>query len=228
MLKSNVPFDAEHWGLNAATIEAAESARAAALAELPELAAQFEPYAVAVARRLTLALASLELDAVAEQVVDGRERRDEAHTLYPCAAYLGGNVVCHLDPTLRARKVLNLFIEMWNRAKDQQTEVQEVFKNALFRAAAELRETLVALRSRVGDTVQYPFEHGEEDIAVGRFVFPADLPADDEIAALLEVADGTINHLLGLHKRALGRLAVTAEEVERALGFEPIALSDAK
>jgi Zn-dependent protease with chaperone function len=223
MVKSDVPFDAEDWGVSAATIEAAEAARDLALAELPEVTAQLEPYAVAVARRLTLSLASLESEAVADQVADSRERREEAHTLYPCAAHLGGNIVSQLDPTLRATKVLNVFIEMWNEAKDKQSEVKEVFRNALFRAAGELHTVIEALRSTVGDTVQYPFEHVEEDITVARFAFPAELPAADDIGALLEVADAAIKHLLGLHKRALGRLAVTAEEVERALGLEPIA-----
>ncbi len=70
------------------------------------------------------------------------------------------------------------------------------------------------LRSTVGDTIDYPFEHVEEDITVGRFAFPALLPEKDEVAELLEVM-AAIKQLLGLYKRALGRLTVTAEEVRR-------------
>ena len=84
------------------------------------------------------------------------------------------------------------------------------------------------LRSTVGDTIDYPFEHVEEDITVGRFAFPALLPEKDEVAELLEVAGAAIKQLLGLYKRALGRLTVTAEEVEHALGLEPIAFDEAE
>jgi hypothetical protein len=233
MLKSDFPFDPEAWGLGAPTIEAAESARDLALAEVPDLTAQFEPYAVAAARRLIVALASLELDAVADQVAEGRERREEARTLYPCAALLGGNVVSQLDPTLCAQKVLTLVIQIWNRVHEEKDEAVKsaslvAAKRALLLAAAELHEALEALRSRVGDTIDYPFEHVEEDITIGRFAFPANLPEKDDVDEVLEVADAAIKHILGIYKRVLGRLAVTALEVERALGLEPIAFEEAE
>jgi Zn-dependent protease with chaperone function len=224
MRRFDIPLDAEAWELPAATVEAAESVRDEAVSEFAGLSARFEPYAVAAARRLTLSLALLEQDTLTDQLEDGGQRREEAHTLYPCAMHLGGNVVSQLDPALRAKKVLAMLVELRNEIKDK--EYQPVI-DAIHHAAADLRAKLEVLRSTVGDAVDYPFEHAHTDITVGQFVFPAQWPANDDVDGLLEVAGAAIDRLLGLYKQALGRLAVTAEEVERALGLEPVVWDDA-
>ncbi len=47
-----------------------------------------------------------------------------------------------------------------------------------------------------------------------------------DIGGLLALAEESSDRLLTLYARALGRLTVTAEEVERALGLEPIRFED--
>ncbi len=94
--------------------------------------------------------------------------------------------------------------------------------NAVGRAAGILRENLERLRWKVGDSIDYPFEHAQEGITLGRFAFGAPLPDQSDIGGLLAIAEESSDRLLTLYPRALGRLTVTAEEVERALGLEPI------
>lgn len=48
------------------------------------------------------------------------------------------------------------------------------------------------------------------------------LPDKNDPGTLLDISADALNKLLNLYRRALGRLAVTAEEVERVLGLEPI------
>ena len=209
--------------LRAPTLKAAERAHDEALAELRDLVAQFEPFAASAARRLTQALAILQLDAVADRVAEGRARRDEARALYPCAAHLGANVVSQLVPTLRAKQILGLLV---SRCAGGNTETNQPLVNAVLRAASDLRDRLQELRSKVGDTIDYPFEHAREDITLGRFALPTVLPEKSDVVELLETAGAAIDRLLGLYRRALGRLTVTAEEVERVLGLEPIAIDE--
>ena len=73
---------------------------------------------------------------------------------------------------------------------------------------------------KVGDTIDYPFEHAQEDVTLARFVVPS-LPDKDDVVEVLQAGDEAIDRLGGLYT-ALGRLAVTAEEVERALGLPPL------
>jgi hypothetical protein len=98
--------------------------------------------------------------------------------------------------------------------------------NAMLRAAATLRNLLEELRRKVGDAIAYPFEHADENVTLARFVFPASLPESNDIGGLLEASGEALDRLAGLYRRALGRLAVTVEEVERALGLTPIAVEE--
>ena len=51
---------------------------------------------------------------------------------------------------------------------------------------------------------------------------PPTVPDKNDVGALMQVAEDAIDRLLSLYRRALGRIALTAEEVERVLGLEPI------
>jgi hypothetical protein len=99
--------------------------------------------------------------------------------------------------------------------------------NAVLRAAASLRDGLEEIRWKVGDGIAYPFEHADEDVTLGKFAFPPLIPAKDDIGGLLEASGEAINRLAGLYGRALGRLALAAEEVERALDLPPIVVEEA-
>ena len=226
LLKSGNTLAADDWRLRAPTLRAAESARDEASAELRDLAVQFEPFATAATRRLTQALAMLQLDAVANRAADGRERREEARSsVYPCAAHLAANVVSPLVRVLRAQQVLGLLVA---RCTEGNNAANQPLINAVLRGAGDLSERLRELRSKLGDTIDYPFEHAREDITLGRFALPAVLPAETDVVGLLETANTAIDRLMGLYRRALGRLTVTAEEVERVLGLGPIAIDEAE
>jgi Zn-dependent protease with chaperone function len=221
--KCDLALDAEALGSPARTTKAAKGARDDASAQVPDLAAQLERYEVAAARRLTCALAILELDAVADCVAEGRARREEARALYPCAAHLGGNVMSQLVPVLRAHAVLGRFVALYNEGKN---ENNQPLINAVFRSAGDLHEMLQRLGPKVGDTIAYPFEHASEDITLGRFALPSVLPEKTDVGSVDEIANTAVDRLFGLYRRALGRLAVTALEVERVLRLEPIVVEE--
>lgn len=219
LLKADNKVSAKEWGLSTASVWGAEEARDQADAEIRELQAERTPFAHAAAHRLTQALAILQVDTVADRVAEGRERREEARTLYPCVAHLGTNVVSQLAPVIHARQVLELLLARYNAGNN---EKNQRLIAAVLRGASDLRDQLEALRWKVGDTIYYPFEHAKEDITLGRFALPPQLPEKNDVGELLETAEAAVDRLLRLYHRALGRLTVTAEEVERVLGLAPI------
>jgi hypothetical protein len=99
--------------------------------------------------------------------------------------------------------------------------------NAVLRAGSALHDRLEETRWKVGDGIAYPFEHAVEDITLAKFALPPAIPAKDDIGDLLEASGEAINRLASLYGRALGRLALAAEEVERALGLPPIVVEEA-
>lgn len=225
LAKAGVKFKADAFGLRAATARAAESARDGAERELRRLDETLDPFASAAARRLTQALAILQADPVAARVPEGRERREEARILYPCVAHLGGNVVHLVGPVVRARTVLGGLLDMLQAARNQN---DPALINAVLRASGRLRELLEELRWKVGDTIYYPFEHAMEDITLARYAMPAIIPEKNDVGALLGASDEAIERIFSLYRRALGRLTVTAEEVEAVLGLPSIAVEPAE
>jgi predicted Zn-dependent protease len=223
-LKTGVWFKPAVFELKAATPKAAESARDRAAAALCELEKACEPFAAAAASRLTQALALLEAEPVAARVAEGQVRRGEARALYRCAAHLGANIAPQIARLAHARLVLSGTVQAYHAGNDQKNEP---LINAMLRAAAGLLETLEESRRKVSDVIDYPFEHADENVTLAKFAFPSLLPAKDDIGGLLNASGEALDRVGGLYRRALGRLAVTAEEVERALGLLPISMDEA-
>ena len=221
--KTGLKPKAADYQLQSATPQGAESARERAEAELRQLEAASEPFASAGARRLTQAIALLEAEPVAGRVPDGLDRRQEARALYRCAAHLGANVTPQIARLAHSRQVLQGTLQAYEAGKDPKNQP---LINAVLRAAAGLRDRLEEVRWKVGDAIDYPFEHADEDVTLARFALPSVLPEKDDISALMSASGEAIDRLAGLYRRALGRLAVTAEEVERRLDLPPITVDE--
>ncbi len=154
LLKAGVKIKAVDFGLSAATLKAAEAARAEADDQRQVLDATLGRFSDAASRRLTQALSILQADAVADRVPEGRDRREEARILYPCVVHLGGNVAKQLPELIRARQVLGGVIQVWQQEKNINNQV---YINAVLRASADLHRLLEDFRWKVGDTIYYPF-----------------------------------------------------------------------
>jgi predicted Zn finger-like uncharacterized protein len=218
-LKTGVPVKPADFELKAATPKVAESARDRAEAELRQVDAACERFATAAAGRLIQVLALLEAEPVVARVAEGPARRDEARALYRCAAHLAAEVAPQLARLAHASSLLLGAVQAYQAGKDPKNEP---LINAMLRAAAGLRDRLEESRWKVGDAIDYPFEHADENVTLAKFAFPPRLPEKDDIGGLLEASGEALDRVSGLYHRALGRLAVTAEEVERALGLPPI------
>ena len=222
-IKTGVKVRAAEFQLKAATTRAAEAARNKAEAELLQLDSQLEPFTSAASHRLTLTLALLETQPVADRVSEGRDRRQEARSLYQCAAHLGANMTSPIARLAHARQLLLGTLQAYEVGKAPKNQP---LINAVLRASASLRDELETFRRKLGDAIDYPFEHADENVTLAKFALPPVLPANDNVGDLLDASGEAINRLAVLYFRALGRLAVTAEEVEHAVGLPPIAVEE--
>ena len=172
--------------------------------------------------RLAGALGLLEDDRVAGRVPDGRARRDEARPVSVRGAP-GREHHAPARPAVAGPVGPHRRLQAYEANNDPKNQPRI---NAVLRAASALHDRLEETRWKVGDAIDYPFEHAQEDVTLGKFAFPPLIPAKDDIGGLLDAALEAINRLAGLHRRALGRLALAAEEVERALGLPPIEVEE--
>jgi hypothetical protein len=225
LLKTDVKIKASDYDLKSASVPAAESARDRAEAEVRQLdgSESTDPFVAAAVGRLVGSFGLLEDDRMAARIDDGRDRRDEARALYRCTAHLASGIMPQLARMARARSVLVGAFQVYQAANDPKNQPRI---NAVLRAASTLRDRLEELRWRVGDGIDYPFEHAEENVTLGKFAFPPLIPDKDDIGGLVEASGEAIDRLAGLYGRALGRLALAAEEVEKALGLPPIVVEE--
>ncbi len=144
--------------------------------------------------------------------------RDEARSLHSAAVLLGERVVPELGPLIAALGSLNFLIGLFQEGKNDH---DQPMIQAMLRAARRVHDQLTTLKWKIGDVVTYPFEHAEPGISLGRFALPV-LPAPEAIGDLLQIGTEAHDRLLNLHRRVLGRLAATAEAVERSVGLPPV------
>jgi hypothetical protein len=221
LLKSGNKIKAADFGLDDRTLEAAEAAVARAGADFQKLSATLHQFSAAAARRIEQALALLESDAVAARMPDGPDRREEARALHPCAASLAGRIVQELVPVIWGQHTVVELAQVINRSH---TANHPGLSNAILRAGQTLHERLQRLQARISDSLPYPFEHAQENISLRRFALPL-IPPKESIGDLVSAAAEAVEKLGTLYTRVLGRLAVTAEEVERALGLPPLTIA---
>ncbi|MFO0911004.1 MAG: Zn-dependent protease with chaperone function, partial [Isosphaeraceae bacterium] len=218
LLKAGVKIKAAEFDLPEATARAADDQIQRSERRAAKQLQGLTPFTEAAVRRLTTGLALLEAEAVVKLIPDGHTIRDEARALYACAAHLGSRVTGETPPVYRASVVLNRLLAMYQQGNNQNNVP---LTNSILRAAALLHDRLEEFRWKIGDLVEYPFEHATEEITLGRYIL-AIVPPKDEIGLLIEAADDSVKRMIATYGRALGRLTYAAEEVERALGLSPI------
>ena len=64
-------------------------------------------------------------------------------------------------------------------------------------------------------------------MTLAQFVLPA-IPANDDVGEIIDASGESVTRIGGLYIRGLGRLVLTAEDVERRLGLAPIKIASAE
>lgn len=218
VLKAGGRVAAGELGMATPTVSGAEAvARKAEEAQRAQAEVSL-PFEQAACRRLTVALAMLETEAVAGRVPDGPARRDEVRALYRCATHLAGRIIPELPAVLRCNQMLANLLQQLSQDNARNNEP---LVNACLRAGSRLRDALQELQWKLGDAIEYPFEHAQEGVGLARFALPL-IPDARELVDLYRTAEEATGRVNVLHRRVLGRLAVTAEEVEKVLGLKPL------
>ena len=218
LLRAGGKVKAAEFGIDAATIKAAEAGVRRAEATTAGLAATLARFEAAAVDRIVRALGLFEAEAVLSRVPDGSDLRDEARGLYPYATFLGPRVVRELAPVLRAHHVLGNLLTTLGQGKNAQNQA---VIDACLRAGRRLRDELLEFRSKVGTTMPYPFEHAQSDISLCKFLLPF-IPEAEAVGDLMNAGAEAIEKVATLYRRILGRLAVATEAVEAAVGLSPI------
>lgn len=209
VLAAGFRVDAARVGIAAAHASAAEAAATQALDERRREEEALEPARRALKQRLTSALSLLDEPEVAGKLGDPARRTREAEVLLRALAAVDSqaSAIAAIGDGHGTVTPL-LFVE----ASDDDA-AQRCYRHV----QSQLRTLDLVLERLLAslEAVPYPFEHALGGLSLGAFLASDMPPRDDEIATYRRV-EHTLARLYDFHDRALGRLAVIAEEVEKA------------
>lgn len=173
--------------------------------------AEFEK---AAAGRLSAALALLQVPQVGAKIDDAAAWLKQCERILPALKAISTELPWLL--TMRnEHAVLGILL-----SRIQGNERNEQLIVGIERAADALATSVRERRNQL-DVVRYPLDHAKGEISLGQYVL-ADIPTPGDLGAVMGAGQAIVENALTLYARLLGRLAVVAEKVEKALGLDPL------
>ncbi|QEH34605.1 hypothetical protein OJF2_31460 [Aquisphaera giovannonii] len=217
LLRAGLKIKAEEFELDTPTLAAAEAAVARWRESERRVISSLEPFAEALARRLAATVGLLERDDVAERGAGGPARRVEARAIYPTAAFLATQVAGQTPGVMSSIRVLAHLVL---RIRDEK-KPKEALLEAAYAVAQRLLGRIDDLRRSLGRTTASFIQDEDGPVPLARLFIP-EMPAAEDVINLMEAADQVTDRIFTMYRHVLGRLAVSAEEVERLLGLPPL------
>jgi Zn-dependent protease with chaperone function len=211
---SDVRLKKGHFDPPPASSSDATQMRDRALAELSRLDQALTPYEDAVGRRLRASLILVSDPELASRLPEAGSWRREIGTILPVVAQIASNQASALE--LRTNNaVLAALLGHLGGYERHEPLIREIID-----CSRRVREQLSALRS-VFQHTDYPFDHARGQLPVSHYLLKM-IPPPEEVGSIFQATDQLLTNLMLLNARALSRLCAIAEQVEAALGYEPL------
>ena len=192
--------------------------RDGAQTEIARCGNRMEAFEESAGRRLRAGLLLLFDPATAVRLSETEAMQQECRCLLPIANQVANNhagilelrnnnatlvaLLGHLDGQERNESLIREILDFGGRVRKQLADLKQQFER-----------------------VDYPFDHAEGKMSIGRWLVQI-VPPEEEVGAVFEAGDQVLNKLLELYARALSRLCVIAEAVEATFGYSPLPVPD--
>ena len=211
MLRANLTVKPDDFHLRAPTASAADGARSDALARQQQASPQLAAMERAAADRIFAALELLEVPQVAAKIEDLEERQSECKRIVPALQAVCGQ----FEPLFELRNeqaALGVLLGNLEGNEENQSLVASIQAKmeSLHRRVQGIRDAL--------SSATYPFDHAKGKISIAEYLVP-EMPFADDLGAIFGAGEAILETLPTLYARMVGRLAVTAEQVEESLGL---------
>ena len=214
LLAAGFKLDGEAFELPEPTATTVQRARDLARHQMEELGQQMAPLEGVAGRRLQVVLWLLDDPRLTDRLDDAPAARAEVARLTPVVRMLS-RVMPTMEPMGEAVEgLVALLHNVEGNEEDQALEDEVIHQRGL------AHRHLLELESLM-DATLYPFTHGSGAITMHRHLVPG-VPAEDDLAAHVEVCGQALDRAQTLYVALMGRLAAVAEEVERVLDLPPL------
>jgi Zn-dependent protease with chaperone function len=188
--------------------------------QIRQLAPVLGSYEQIAVDRLLDALQLLHLGQVVRKLDDPQQLQRETGEVYSALVLVNGQCGCWL----KLRNSYHALAILLNGLEGN--EANAALINNIKNRMAGCLDQLRALREVLGRG-DYPFDHAQADMSIGKYIVP-ELPTSDDLGAIYGASEKAIEMFGSLHARLVGRLCYIAEQVETALGMAPLAQPPAK
>ncbi len=182
---------------------------------LRDLSGLLRPYEIPSERRFFAALKLLAHPKVAARLDDAEGQQRFAQQLTTVLARL--NSV--LPRCLALECQFGRLVALCERIEANRES--ERFVNALLNQAEKVADETNDIRQQF-QQLDYPFDHAQADMTIAKFLRADPIMDKRDLGEVYEGAEATIGKLTELTARVAGNLAAIAEQVESALGLEPL------
>ncbi len=192
----------------------AARARNEAAARQEKAAPELAPFEKAAAGRLFGAMELLCVPQVAAKMENAEDQKLQCTRALSALASLNH----HAHTILQLRNdhaALGILLSKLQGNEANEQLIQEIRANMDF-----VWERVKDLRTHL-KSVPYPLDHAKGEISIGHYML-GELPAEDDLVAVLNAGQAVWENLMTLYVRLVGRLVVVAERVEKLLGLEPL------
>lgn len=208
-------LDKKSFGIARASEETIVAARAEVNVQVDQLLPKLSQMRDALKKRLVCALELACVPAVAARLRLDEPPETEIRRLLPILFRFDA-VVPSLPLVSRELSAAAALIQN----APENADIDELYPRLLpmlKRIIRETRATLEGERFRF-EGVEYPFDHASGRLSVGEYLATR-VTADGNFVDVLMAANETLDKLVALYGRCLGRLVHIAERVERAVGL---------
>jgi hypothetical protein len=213
LLSAGLRFRPKEHGLAGGTERDVAAARKPAAERREELAAGVDPVRALQARRLELAVRLSRVPEVAARL--GEAAPDEEELLLALTAL--GVLQAARPEVRRLAESFHATAVLFDHLSGN--EENEALGSHLRGAALKWRKSLQGLKERLSKAF-YPFRHEKGYVDLAAYAV-GDVPDPEDFGRIISCAQETVQHVLEVTARILGRLARLAERVEAALEPPP-------
>ena len=178
------------------------------------LAKEMELFEQEASRRIFLALVLLHLPEVVGKIDHAEQATQECKALLPALQQLESQVAQAVEAGGARDQLVQLLNQLSERGQDE--SLIDSIRQAMQSSSGLLASTRAALKN-----ANYPFDHAKGKISIADYVLPK-LPNAEDPVAICHALDAMIDSVFQLKARMTGQLCVVAENVESAIGLEPL------
>jgi hypothetical protein len=171
-------------------------------------------------RRMEIGLSMLQSEAVDASLPAAPALREDVALMLPVCRLLS-NLVPELWMLRDQWQALRFLADWFDRA-GLDPESAACVRSVLETRTRHMHERISGLRAALAET-PYPFDHASGPIALSKYLLRS-LPDSEDLGAVLQAGADIQQGFQMVYFRALGVLALAAEELEGAMGLKPLSL----